>query len=638
MEPEVQSSIPKRQSKKNIIIIVLLIFIAVMLISASVFSYILLQSTAAYEGVYVGRLDVSGMGRHDMLQYLESKYTVPAMDHTIILKTPSAEVRATYPELGVDYDTDAAVEAAYSVGHTGNVFKRLYDIAKAGISGTVINMPQSYNEEKIDSFINNFYKESFSEVKEGALLVTNDRVVIRSGRHGESVSKEEVKALVMAMIKNNKEGLIEPEVTVTYPTPFNADEIYTQIVNEPADAFFKMEDSTLKVVPHIVGRKIDKSLLQNIIEEHNKTEDTDRELPVSLEDPAVTTETAVAMLFRDELANVSTKFETATQNEKNRAHNIGLAVSKFNGTILLPGEEFSFNQIVGSRNEKAGYKEAHVFINGRVEDGIGGGICQAVSTLYNAVLFSDMQVLERKSHSFIVTYVPLGQDATAYYGGTDFRFVNSTQWPLKVESWIDKNNVHVVFKGTNTTPEKTVHISNKVLSRTPHETKYVDDPKLPVGTTKKYQYGTDGFVVETYKIVKMGDNVVSQAKIHTSRYKPCTEEILVGILKPDGTITPGLAEQMRIKNTPAAPVTNTGAPGTTDPPATPGTGSSSDSANTTDTPAVPGTTEQQPEQTSPVMPTEPTAPAAPAAPTTPTEPELPVVDDTPAIQEASGMS
>ena len=198
------------------------------------------------------------------------------------------------------------------------------------------------------------------------------------------------------------------------------------------------------------------------------------------------------MLFRDELARYSTPFETRTENEKNRMHNIALASSKYHNFILMPGEEFSFNKVVGSRNEKTGYKSAHVFINGRVEDGIGGGICQAVSTLYNAVLLSDLEVVERKNHSFIVTYVPLGQDATAYYGGTDLRFINNTGWPIKILSWVEENEVHVVFMGTDTNPEKTVIISTKTLSRTPYKTNYVDDPTLPVGTTKKSQYGTDG--------------------------------------------------------------------------------------------------------------------------------------------------
>ena len=572
MEPEVQSSLPKR-NKKNIIIIALLVFTAVMLISASVLSYIVLQSTTVYRGVYVGGLDISGMGRHDMLQFLEEKYTIPASELKITLKTSLAELTTTYPELGVDYDINAAAEAAYSVGRIGNVFTRLYDITSALISGTVINMPQSYDEKKIDTYVNTFCKEAFQEVKEGALLITNERVVIRSGRHGESVSKENAKALIISMLKSNQGGVASPEVVVTNPTPFDVDETYTQLISEPANATFKMEDETLKVVPHVVGRKIDKAILKQIIEEQSITEDTDRILPVTLTKPEFTTNSAVSMLFNDELANVYTEFKTVTKNDKNRAHNIELSVRKYDGTILLPGEEFSFNDIVGSRNASTGYKDAHIYINGRVQDGIGGGICQSVSTLYLAVLQADLVVNERKSHSFIVTYVPLGQDATAYYGGTDFRFVNSTQWPLKIESWLDKNKVHVVFRGTNTEPEKSVHINSKVLSRTPHAIKYVDDPTLPVGTTRKYQYGTDGYVVDTFKTVKLGDEVLSQTKLHTSRYRPCTEEILVGIKNPDGTTTPGLAEELRKKNSqtpaptaPTEPTTPADPPAPAEPP------------------------------------------------------------------------
>jgi len=279
----------------------------------------------------------------------------------------------------------------------------------------------------------------------------------------------------------------------------------------------------------------------------------------------------------------------------------------------MPGEEFSFNEVVGPRNEKTGYKSAHVFVNGRVEDGIGGGICQATSTLYNAVLLADLEVVERRNHSFIVTYVPLGQDATAYYGGTDLRFINNTGWPIKILSWVEGNKVNCVFLGTNSTPEKTVVISTKTLSHTPYKTKYVDDPALPVGTVKKSQYGTDGFVVETYKTVKMGDKVISQKKIHTSSYKPCDEEFLVGIKQPDGTLTPGLAAQMATKAKAAAQAETAPAdtqPATADKPAvdekpgtepvrgeTPGTsgGSPETSASVPDTPENPGDVPSTPE-------------------------------------------
>jgi vancomycin resistance protein YoaR len=570
MEPEVR--INKPQNRRRKVLIILSVLIAVMLLSASSLAYVVLQYGYTYKGVYINGIDVSGMSRQEMQQMLEERYNIPAAGQEIILKTRLAELKATYPDLGVHYNVDAAVDAAYSLGRDGNIFVRLYDIAQAALWGVEYNVLQSYDEEKLNDFVTNFSQMAFQSVREGALLVADNKVVIRSGRHGESIDKAEVLSLASDMIRSGTGGVIEPKVIITGTTAFNADEIYDRIICEPSEAFYKLENNSLILIPHKAGRQIDKSLLERIVDEVNKTEDQEHLLPVTFTEPDITQEKAMSMLFRDELANFSTPFETRTQNEKNRMHNIALAVSKFNDYILMPEEEFSFNAVVGPRNEKYGYKEAHVYINGRVEDGVGGGICQAVSTLYNAVLFSDLKVLERRNHSFIVTYVPLGQDATAYYGGTDFRFVNTTGWPIKIISWVEDNKVHVIFKGTKTEPEKTVLISNKTLSRTPYTTKYVDDPKLPAGTVAKSQYGTDGFVVETYKTVKIGEKVVSQIKLHTSRYNPCAEEFRVGILQPDGTTTPGLAAKMKAEaeaakastaQTPSDPA-GSGSPASTD--------------------------------------------------------------------------
>lgn len=552
MKTEVAANLPQKK-KKSKLLLIMLIFTGVMLLSATVLAYITLQHDCTYKGVYVGSLDVSGMSRAEILENLESKYTIPASGLEITLKTELAELKASYPDLGVVYDVDASADKAFSIGRRGNIFERLYDIARAAVSGISVGVQQIYDESRIDDFVGKFSEMAFQQVAEGALLISEENIVIKSGRHGEAVDKAEVKSLVIDMIINGRGEVIRPNVIITEPTRFNASEVYDSIACDPENAYYKMENDDLVLVPHKVGRTIDRAELEQIIAEHNKTEATERLLPVSCVMPEVTSDKAVSMLFRDELARYSTPFETRTENEKNRMHNIALASSKYHNFILMPGEEFSFNKVVGSRNEKTGYKSAHVFINGRVEDGIGGGICQAVSTLYNAVLLSDLEVVERKNHSFIVTYVPLGQDATAYYGGTDLRFINNTGWPIKILSWVEENEVHVVFMGTDTNPEKTVIISTKTLSRTPYKTNYVDDPTLPVGTTKKSQYGTDGYVVETYKTVKIGDKVISQAKLHTSRYNACNEEFLVGILRPDGTLAKGLASQMANKAVTPAP-------------------------------------------------------------------------------------
>jgi len=171
-------------------------------------------------------------------------------------------------------------------------------------------------------------------------------------------------------------------------------------------------------------------------------------------------------------------------------------------------------------------------------------------------------VAERKSHSFTVGYVPFGQDATAYYGGTDFRFVNSTRWPMKLYAAVNGNKISFAIRGTNDDPDKTVIISTKILKETPHEVRRIPDPTMPVGKTREKQEGLNGYVVDTFKTVKIKDKVVSQTKLHTSRYNPCPQEILVGTKPVPGTTPPADGTTA----TPGTPVTPSNTGGT---PATP---------------------------------------------------------------------
>ncbi len=108
-----------------------------------------------------------------------------------------------------------------------------------------------------------------------------------------------------------------------------------------------------------------------------------------------------------------------------RTTNLKLAASKINETILSPGEEFSYNAIVGERTIAAGYKEAKVYSNGQVVDGLGGGICQISTTLFNAALYANLEITEIHNHQFVPSYVGAGRDATVVYGSKDFKFKNS---------------------------------------------------------------------------------------------------------------------------------------------------------------------------------------------------------------------
>ncbi|PLR84611.1 hypothetical protein CVD25_00815 [Bacillus canaveralius] len=121
-------------------------------------------------------------------------------------------------------------------------------------------------------------------------------------------------------------------------------------------------------------------------------------------------------------------------NNKNRAHNISLAVEALNNHILFPGEMFSFNHVVGKRTTKRGYLKARVIVKGEFSEGIGGGICQVSSTLFNAVDKAGMEIVQRYSHSRRVPYVPPGRDATVSWYGPDFQFKNKYNQPILIRA------------------------------------------------------------------------------------------------------------------------------------------------------------------------------------------------------------
>ncbi|MBP5307560.1 MAG: VanW family protein [Clostridia bacterium] len=154
--------------------------------------------------------------------------------------------------------------------------------------------------------------------------------------------------------------------------------------------------------------------------------------------PQVTKKKLEACTFKR--ADFSTNYENSAENRK---RNVELAVKTINGTIVGDGEIFSFNDTVGERNEERGYTRAKVIYEGKFTDGIGGGVCQVSSTLFNCALLSGLDVIERHAHSLAVSYVEPSFDAAVYYGGYDLKFLNGTGGPVFIECYAD--GINIVF-------------------------------------------------------------------------------------------------------------------------------------------------------------------------------------------------
>jgi len=547
MQGEVQNQTKKGINRKAIVITLVSIIMISLAISAQL-CYMVLKDERIYKGVFIDNLYVGGLTKQQASELIKTNYQDKIQDLEIFITAGDNHETLKFSEIDVHVDVNDTVNKAFAIGRTGNIFDRFSEILEARSNNPVINVVFNYDKEKVEEKIQSLYDKTFIPVKEVELIIQDDVAIVRSGHHGESIDKDLLLKEVENHIQQLKGGNINIPIETTKPAKMDVEDFYKKISREAQNAYVKVENNKVTVIPEVIGISVKKSDLALIAKQLEEREDIEMVIPVEKVIPEITEKDINNKLFKDTLYTAYTSYKTDTQTDKNRTENLRLASSKINGTILAPGEIFSFNNTVGKRTIEAGYKDAMIFRNGKVIPDIGGGICQVSSTLYNAVLYADLEIVERSNHMFVVSYVPYGLDSTVYYGQTDFRFKNSTNWPIKIESWMTNDNrLYFSIKGTNESVGKTVEIITEIVKTIPFTTKYTEDPNLPEGEKKVTQAGQNGYVVNTYKVIKVNGTVKEKKKISTSTYQPLTEEVTIGtkpvenmpeITTPDTTVNP----------------------------------------------------------------------------------------------------
>lgn len=204
-------------------------------------------------------------------------------------------------------------------------------------------------------------------------------------------------------------------------------------------------------------------------------------------------------------------------SSEGRVHNVRSTAASIQDVLLKPGDVFDYAPYVEQTEKTCGYKEAPVIINGKLVPGVGGGICQVSSTLYNAVLRAGLEIVERRNHSLPVSYVPLGQDATFASGYINFKFRNNTEHYLLIRTATDDRGMSVKLFG-QTPPDITYEVESKTVETLQPPAKYVLNPSLPNGKKEVLSKGKPGYIVETYRIKKQNGAVISTEKISRDTY------------------------------------------------------------------------------------------------------------------------
>ena len=222
-------------------------------------------------------------------------------------------------------------------------------------------------------------------------------------------------------------------------------------------------------------------------------------------------------------------FTTKTTKDNDRNTNIALSAAALNGRMVLPGETLSFNDCTGKRTGEKGYREAGAIAGGVLVDDTGGGVCQTSSTLFNAVVRADLEIVTRYAHSWPSSYVNKGEDATVNWPSLDFVFRNNGQFPVFVVAWYANQEVTVEIYGQMLADGQTIDLYSEVTQtiKPSNDILYTLDETLPVGTRKAGRQKRTGYVVDTYKVYADAEgNELRREKLWTTTYRAQQEEIL----------------------------------------------------------------------------------------------------------------
>ena len=474
----------------TIFAILCFIFVLLSLIIFGTFSFINLTSTKIAKGVYIKGIDVSGLTKEDATKKISS-YVSSSIPEEIKLKHNDFETSLSTSQLSIYFNTEEAVNMAYNIGKNGNIFQKNTEILNTLFSKVNIDPGFSIDEEQLKKDLQDISSKLPDKVIESSCYIDDNRLIITKGQAGKSIKVEDsanyiTKEINNLNVQNNPLELITEDA---YPNQIDLDAVYNEVHKDPVNAYYSQNPYVVHPSENGLDFAISLDDAKNLLQE----EKDEYVIPLKVLYPSVTTNMIGTEAFPDLLSEFSTKYAASN---KNRTTNLILASKKINGTVLMPGETFSYNKVVGARTIAAGYKEAPIYVSGRVEDGIGGGICQITTTLYNAVLYANLDIVERSNHQFVPSYAGPSRDATVVYGAIDFKFKNNRDYPIKITCSVSGGIANFKIWGLKSDNDYEVQITSRTTGKT---------------ATAIYS--------EAYKTLKKNGAVVSTTLLSKDTYK-----------------------------------------------------------------------------------------------------------------------
>jgi len=483
----------KQQSKSVLSIFGMLtgILIIIVLLILIIFTGYNMFNQNIVSGVSIKGVDVSNMSKSDA-KYKLDNYLSEVLPQEIKVKHGDFEATLSTSQIAVEFDTKSATNQAFSIGRQGNIFENDFYVLSSMLGKTDINLNLKLDTDQLSKNLDEMSAQLPDKVTDSSYYIDENNLIVTPGKTGNVVDVEtsiqNIKNAILSL--SDLDQPIELAVKTQEPEKINIEKVHTEIYKEPKDAYYTQDPFTVYPSENGLDFKVSIEEANNILGDQTADEYT---IPLKVLYPNVTTNMIGSEAFPDLLSSFSTKYSVRATS---RTTNLKLAASKINGTVLMPGETFSYNKVVGARTIAAGYKEAPIYVSGEVVDGLGGGICQITSTLYNAVVYANLNVVERTNHQFVPSYVTASRDATVVYGSLDFKFKNNRNYPIKINCSVSGGIANFQIFGLKQDDDYDVEISSYETGRT---------------ATAIYS--------EAYKILKKDGKVVNKQLLSKDTYK-----------------------------------------------------------------------------------------------------------------------
>ena len=489
-----------------------------------------------YSNIYLNGVDMSGKTRDEVEKYIDDYWT-KVTSKQIAIKNGEKElivVTADSIDLALDKNAMVVEVMAYGRDKNKNIVINNLDIVKAYFEKQNIDLKYTYTENKLANVATEAILEVDERVKDDTYTVDKETntLIITKGAKGKDFVATEFKSDLIETILDEVATVYEVKLEDAEREDIDVDVLFADVHKDAKDAY---ADETVKPAvyyKHEFGTTFDKEDLRKVLaKEENLAEGKVIEYKLTTTQPNVTIQALTKTLYKDSLGSYTSDF---SNSDSNRASNVKLAAKMLNGTIVMPGETFSFNKTMGDCGlASRGFKSAAVFKNGKVVKEIGGGVCQLSSSLYVAALYANMGIVARSQHALPVGYVPVSLDATIYYPYTDFKFKNTRNYPIKISATTTTNKRLVVtIYGTKEDVEYDVKLTSWVTEYISPKVQKQNDSSILEGKTKTIQKGANGYKSVAYKTVSLKGKVISKTLLSSDSYGATPTIIAVGTKKP----------------------------------------------------------------------------------------------------------